>query len=347
MNLEESFRFYSDNSASTYSPMYRDIAAAIADDPDLLSIVADSPVDASHPGVFLGVVRFLLLGGIDHPLGDIYAGRLDSSGVVDAFRSFVDQYRPEIMALMQTRRVQTNEVARCSVLLAGLAEVAERHTEPLALIDVGASGGLNLAIDRLQVDYGHFVSGPSSPVTVVCESLSDGPPRRPTPNIGWRAGIDRNPLDLSDPDEVRWLQACIWPEHSDRQQRLLAAIELFNAEPVPIVAGDAIADLPALIADAPADHHLTLMSSWVVFYFSPEDRLAYEQVLADAGRPLSWVSAEHPSVVRSLVGKTEPMTGEGDFSALALLDYAGDGTHPDREFLAWCHNHGAWIDWQF
>ncbi len=352
MDLAESFRFYSENSASTYSRTYRDITRAIADDPDLLSIVSDSPVDASHPGVLLGVVRFLLLDGIDHPLGHLYrragAGEEIPSGeIVGEFRSFVEAHRNQILEQMLTRRVQTNEVARASVLAAGLAEVGTRHNEPIALIDVGTSAGLNLTIDRLAIDYGHHRIGPTdSTVQLRCDTLADGPPQRPLPPIGWRVGLDRNPIDVGDPDAVRWLQACIWPEHADRQERLTAAIDLFNTDPPRLVAGDALADLPALMAEAPADHHLAIMTSWVVFYFDTEGRSGFEEVLCQAGRPVSWISAEHPSVVRRLVGKTEPQTDEGDFSALALLDYAGDASHPTREFLAWCHNHGAWIDWQ-
>jgi hypothetical protein len=47
------------------------------------------------------------------------------------------------------RRTQTNEAARCAVLLPALAQLPQ----PLALIDAGASAGLTLLADRYSYDY--------------------------------------------------------------------------------------------------------------------------------------------------------------------------------------------------
>ena len=44
---------------------------------------------------------------------------------------------------MRARRTQTNEPARCAVLLPALAQLPE----PLALVDVGASAGLTMLFD--------------------------------------------------------------------------------------------------------------------------------------------------------------------------------------------------------
>ena len=46
------------------------------------------------------------------------------------------------------------------------------------------------------------------------------------PAIGGRLGIDRTPIDVTDPIEARWLEACVWPDQADRFHRLRAAIEL-------------------------------------------------------------------------------------------------------------------------
>ena len=40
----------------------------------------------------------------------------------------------------------------------------------------------------------------------------------------WRAGLDLNPLDVTDPADVAWLEALIWPEHAHRRDRLRAAV---------------------------------------------------------------------------------------------------------------------------
>ena len=83
---------------------------------------------------------------------------------------------------MRARRTQTNEPARCAVLLPALAQLPE----PLALIDVGASAGLTMLFDRYSYDYaGHRLAGadPDAP-TLRCQPR--GPVPLPTPDPGHR-----------------------------------------------------------------------------------------------------------------------------------------------------------------
>lgn len=54
---------------------------------------------------------------------------------------------------------QTNEVARSGVLYPGLRVVAAETGAPLALFEVGASGGLNLIPDRFGYRFGKAVYG--------------------------------------------------------------------------------------------------------------------------------------------------------------------------------------------
>ena len=59
----------------------------------------------------------------------------------------------EIERLVATRSTQTNEVGRCTALLPGLCPIASQYEwgEPLSLLDLGTSAGLNLLFD----DYGY------------------------------------------------------------------------------------------------------------------------------------------------------------------------------------------------
>ena len=60
-------------------------------------------------------------------------------------------------------------------------------------------------------------------------------PRTPVParlpRVVWRAGLDLKPVDLSDPGEVGWLEALVWPEQVDRLARLRAAIKIASQPP--------------------------------------------------------------------------------------------------------------------
>jgi hypothetical protein len=41
------------------------------------------------------------------------------------------------------------------------------------------------------------------------------------PQIAWRAGLDRNPIDVNDPAEAAWLETLVWPE-TDRPASTIA-----------------------------------------------------------------------------------------------------------------------------
>ena len=99
-------------------------------------------------------------------------------------------------AVIQARRTQTNEPARCACLLPALAQL----TPPLALLEVGASAGLTLLPDRYSYDYpGHpLIAGtdPRAPV-LRCRTRGPVPLPRQVPEVRWRAGLDLNPLDVA------------------------------------------------------------------------------------------------------------------------------------------------------
>jgi len=63
--------------------------------------------------------------------------------------------------------------------------------------------------------------------------------------------LDLNPLDVTDPADLAWLEALIWPEHAHRRARLRAAAVVAAAEPPRLVRGDLVEDLPALATQAP------------------------------------------------------------------------------------------------
>ena len=137
---------------------------------------------------------------------------------------------------MLTRRVQTNEPARCAVLLPVLSQLPQ----PLALIEVGASAGLTLLFDQYNYDYaGHRVAGsdPHAP-TLYCQPRGPVPLPSRVPAIAWRAGLDLNPLRVTDDADVRWLSCLVWPGESDRAARLAAAIAVARRDPPAVHRGD-------------------------------------------------------------------------------------------------------------
>ena len=112
---------------------------------------------------------------------------------------------------MRSRRTQTNEVGRCAVLLPALPP------GPLALIEVGASAGLCLLLDQFYYELGPTpLGGSRHPFTCGARSrVRSQSPRRFRRSSGGGDWII-HPVDVHDEDAVRWLMACVWPDHHER-----------------------------------------------------------------------------------------------------------------------------------
>ena len=145
----------------------------------------------------------------------------------EEFRAVLGERRAEVEAVMFERRTQTNEPARCAVLLPLLAALPQ----PLALLEVGASAGLCLLPDRYRYDYDGHRLGEGTAPSLRCRPDGDVPLPNALPDVVWRAGLDLNPLDVTDPDQVRWLELLVWPGQEHRLEMLRGALEVARAAP--------------------------------------------------------------------------------------------------------------------
>ena len=182
-------------------------------DDDLLQIAAHTRPHQPPPNMLFAAVQYLLLSGIDHPLAAHYPIISGESHpptpALPHFRDFCLRHRDRIVELIATRRTQTNVVRRCTCLLPAFAIVCREAHSPLALIDLGASAGLNLNFDRYAYSYqrdGREVSrwGPAGArVRLEAELRGDGELprfRRPFPfpaetasiSIQWTSPIPTN-----------------------------------------------------------------------------------------------------------------------------------------------------------
>ena len=189
------------------SPLYQFLAAQVARDEELLH-VAEQIEQLPRPNMLFAAVQFLL--EPDDQLARFYASRTENpappEGSFPTFKSYVLDHVEEILELGRTRLVQTNEVRRVAALLPALMREADRLGEPVHLVEVGAAAGLNLCLDRFQYDFGGLEFGHSDVhLRVELEGDVDVPTR--APYVQRRVGIDKNPLDLNDPDDLRWLES--------------------------------------------------------------------------------------------------------------------------------------------
>ena len=190
---------------------------------------------------FLGAIHWLVLAGRAPELARHYPSAGGSPGptVVDDFLAAVAGLRDEIEARIHLG-VQTNEVGRSAVLVGGFVEVARRSGLPLRVLEIGASGGLNLRFDQYFYDTGSSTFGdPDSPVRFVGVWEGQRPRLDAAPvEVVARAGCDRSPVDVTTEDGRRTLRSYIWPDEVARLERLDAALAVAARVPAPVEAAD-------------------------------------------------------------------------------------------------------------
>jgi len=330
------------------APLYSRLSAGIADASLLQELYADAPAPARVPVMLFASVHHLLLADPDAPLARFYpnlGGGADGDPV-PVFLEFCATHADEIRRLIATRLPQTNEVGRSALLVAGLAQL---EAEPIALLDVGASAGLNLLLDRYAYADGHGHRLGASDVVIECAFTGARPGASGPhgvadrlPVLASRLGLDAAPVDVSDAESARWLEACVWPDQADRFERLRRAIALDAADPVEVRRGDAVDDLAATLDGLGAGRPV-VTTSWVMSYLPAQRQQEFVGALDrwGSGRDLSWVWVEAPNVVPVL---PVPASLAGDpLTTLGVTSWR-DGVRTDR-VLAQCHQHGYWLRW--
>ncbi len=188
-DLSARFRRFAEVEARSYSPLYERLSLAIADDRDLLALAANGGPGQPPPNLFLGAVHYLLMCGVESDLRRFYpslAGAgLQHGDPLPDFRRFCRENDAAIVALLRSRRVQTNEVGRSACLMPAFAHVASLGNGPIGLVEIGASAGLNLLCDRYFYDYGDL--GTAGEPAVAGASALRGGGRRAAAG-GGRAG---------------------------------------------------------------------------------------------------------------------------------------------------------------
>lgn len=355
--LDQFRRFGLHEIPSQGSQIYAELCVALADDPPRAALALEASPAFRGPLILLAAVHHLLLSGTDHRLGSYYPSVVGDDalppddGLYPAFADFVEAHRDAVVRTIATHNTQTNEARRTVVTLPALGLVQQRSGAPLALLEVGASAGLNLLPDRYAFRIGGATCGPpDSPVRVEC--AVEGELLPPVPDrlaVAWRLGLDLNPLDVRDPHTRAWLRALVWPEHRDRLGLLDAALEVARHDPPLVARGDLVDDLAPLVAEAPPDAALAVTATWVLAYLEPERRRDFVRRLSDlaasARRTIWLVAGEAESVVASLEVGIGQMPEEGyGGSTLSLHRFDADGGR-EHVLLARTHAHGRWIRW--
>ncbi|MFI2366467.1 DUF2332 domain-containing protein [Promicromonospora sp. NPDC019610] len=297
------------------SPTYEDWALGVAGDPEVCALLDTLPEPKRQPNLLFAAARL-----VGAPAGG-WAG----------VRSWLAAAWPDVEREMRTRATQTNEPRRCATLVPTLAAV----DGPVALVEVGASAGLCLYPDRysylyttpdgvrtrLDPDDGPSevllpcdIAGPvparlpsavTGPVPARLPSAVTGPVPARLPEVVWRAGLDLNPLDVRNPDDLAWLEALVWPEHGDRVETLRAAARVVAADPPRLVRGDLLTGVADLVAAAPAEATVVVQSSAVLYYLTAAELAEFTGTMEHLRRTrgVVWLSNEGWTVLPDVAAR--------------------------------------------
>jgi len=249
----------------------------------------------------------------------------------DDIDAALDGRRELLAQFVRRQSVQTNEVRRAWGLLPAFLSLDAPRVD---LVELGASAGLLLALDRYDYRYRAGSFGNGADVLVLEGEDRGGPPagllgRRL--DVGRRIGLDLDPVGLGE-DGARLLEAFVWPDQRERIERLRHAIAVARTCDIDLQRGDYVDRLPAVLAGR-RDDALTVVFHSVSTMYLDDDRYAeLVEVLARAGAdgPLAWVSFEGP--------RHDP-----DYGGVALDVTRWPGGQTQR--LAKIDFHGAWLEW--
>ena len=349
--LAERLRLQAAECARLGSPLYAGLLDRVAADLEaggvtarVLAALQQLP-GRSVPGLrLMGAVHRLVLQRRAPALAAFYptaGGSGSPAAAWPAFRETLVKHAAEVGRLVD-RPVQTNEVGRAAALYGGLlaagVAVDDRGRTPVRLLEVGASGGLNLRVDHFAyVVSGQVLGEAASPVRLVEPWVGTPVPDPAVPvRVAERAGCDTDPVDVTSPEGRLTLASYVWADQVERLERLRAAFEVAARVPARVDRARAGEWLERALA-RPVPGRLTVVWHSVVWvYLDPSERARAEAAIAAAGRR----AIETARLVR--IG-FESRREEGRFVfEVHLTSWPGAETHR----LAVAEGHGPPVRWQ-
>ena len=336
--IRDAFRMQASFCIASGSPLTGEVCAALAERMDrktrtgaaILDWQGDPMADALMMRI-TGGLNALARSGADPALSDLYHAR--SGDVAGQISRVLAEWDDWLLPWLDGPP-QTNEVARAGALWPGIMTVAARFGPNVELLELGASAGLNLNLDRFGYALGPVSAGDPESGVQLKPDWQGKPPVFAPVSVVSRAGVDQNPLDVSKPEVVERLMAFVWPDQDARVERISAAIALAQKHPPPITRADAADWLEDRLAQPQLPGVTRLVyHSIVLQYVAPESRARITAAMERAGasatgeRPLAWLSYEFPSVAPA--------------AELRLSLWPGG----ENRLLGHVHPHGAVVDW--
>ena len=211
MSVRDSFREQATGCNALGSPFTAQLLVLLADRLQPGTPVADRILnwegDASYRTDVVGLrvagaLHALVLSGENPDLVKVYPP--NSAGDAALWKAVSNAFQTNESHMLDwlDQPPQTNEVRRCAALIPAFLTLQQKFDRPLALYELGASGGLNMNWDRFSLDLnGTLFGDPASPVRLTPDWSGPVPPDI-QPRIHSKVACDINPLDPAHPEFV-------------------------------------------------------------------------------------------------------------------------------------------------
>ncbi len=281
---------------------------------------------------------------------------VDAAGRAGCFSAWVDAVEsaqdrlPELLASPP----QTNDPGRAASLAGVLAHVAAAYGLPVRVHELGCSAGLNLLADRARITWLGGEAGPQSSPLVLADAWEGAPlPPASTVDVVERVGVDLAPVDVTTTEGRLHLTSYVWPDQSERFERLRASYDLASQVPVTLVQGDLVEHLESLVPQEGTALVVFHSATWL--YLDADERARAEdafQALGSAATPAApvvHVAREHLGDLLgmsfSVITRWWPAPASGPLSA-AIAGPAAGVSAGVPTILADTPPHGLPVVWQ-
>ena len=225
-------------------------------------------------------------------------------------------------------------------LLPGLLAALGGDGLDVRLFEIGASGGLNLLMDRFRYETDAWTWGDAeSPVVVRSEWQGPAPGQLGSLSVVERRGCDVNPLPADIAANQLRLLSFLWPDQVERIERTRGAFDLAMADHPAVDQADAADWLgDHLLADTPRNTATVLQHS-VMWQYLPEE--AKDRLTGVVGEAAAGASRKRPFI--HVEFEPPPTDFEPDGRGMMLTATRWPGG--ERRLLARGHPHGTWVYW--
>ncbi|WP_373605002.1 DUF2332 domain-containing protein [Bacillus sp. AFS017336] len=336
--LKQRFKQFAKYECENSSSLYEYLSLKIAEDEEVLDLCSYAQDGQPVPNLLFGSVHYLLMSGKPHPLKEFYPSLVDApKGFKDSylyFQNFCKKFRKEIIHLIQTKMVQTNEVRRCAYLYPCFSYIYKKVNKPISLIEIGTSAGLQLLWDQYKYSYNlsEELYGKLTSKVLIQSEVKDKTPAMlslldTAPPVVDRYGIDLHINNLSNEEDYLWLKALIWPEHIERRELFEKAVNCMKENEINLIEADGVKIIPEVVKQLSNDSILCIFHTHVANQIPVEGKQSLLQTVEDISKKRDVFHLYNNIWDRKL-----------------HMDYYIDGIKYEK-VVGETEGHGKWFEW--